>query len=493
MRACGILLPVASLPSKYGIGSFSKSAYTFVDTLAMAGQKYWQILPLGSTGYGDSPYQSFSTYAGNTYFIDLDDLVQQGLLTHEECEECDFGSNERYIDYGKLYQYRFRLLRKAYKRSGIEKKDSYQLFADNHKTWLPDYCLFMAVKEHFGGAPWQDWERGIRDRKPDALRRYQAKLAEEIGFHGFLQYVFYQQWMALKTYANQKGIKIIGDIPIYVAFDSADTWASPELFQFDQNNEPVAVAGCPPDGFSETGQLWGNPLYDWKYHQKTGYDWWCRRMAHCHMMYDVIRVDHFRGFDEYYAIPYGSRTAERGEWLPGPGIEFFNKMKERLGEVDIIAEDLGYLKPSVLKLLKETGYPGMKVLEFAFDSREESDYLPHNYRKNCVVYTGTHDNQTLQGWYQELNRKDREYADEYLDLKGRDSAEIHWSFIRPVLASVAKLAIIPMQDYLGLGAEARINQPSTIGGNWTWRLREGEFSAELAEKIRRLTRLYGRL
>lgn len=493
MRACGILMPVASLPSKYGIGSFSKSAYAFVDTLALAGQKYWQILPLGSTGYGDSPYQSFSTYAGNSYFIDLDALVDQGLLTVEECESYDFGCNERYIDYEKLYYSRFRILKKAYKRSRIEEKGDYQIFVKKHSTWLPDYCLYMAVKNHFGGISWNEWDVDIRNRKPEAIEYYVKEFAEEIQFHGFLQYIFYNQWMALKAYANSKGINIIGDIPIYVAFDSADTWAHPELFRFNENNEPDAVAGCPPDGFSRTGQLWGNPLYDWEYHRATGYEWWCQRIAYSRTMYDLIRVDHFRGFDQYYAIPYGHKTAESGRWLPGPGVEFFNKLKERLGEVDIIAEDLGYQTPSVLKLLKDTGYPGMKVLEFAFDSREESDYLPHNYTENYVVYTGTHDNQTLQGWFRELSPEDREYAVEYLDIKEKDISQIHWSFVRAVLASVAKLAVIPIQDYLGLGAEARINQPSTMGGNWTWRLQEEEFTKELAAKIRKLVKLYGRL
>lgn len=493
MRGSGMLLPVASLPSKYGIGSFSKSAYEFVDLCAEAGQKYWQILPLGPTSYGDSPYQSFSTFAGNPYFIDLETLIQEGLLTKEECDACDFGDNPHYIDYGKIYENRFDLLRKAYERSKFLGRQEYLDFKKANKDWLHNYGLYMAVKNHFHGVSWNQWDEDIRTRQPEAVERYEDEFSSEIDFYSYLQYLFQKQWTALKAYANGKGIQIIGDIPIYVAFDSADTWANPELFQFTSDGEPIAVAGCPPDGFSATGQLWGNPLYRWDYHEQTGFAWWIRRIRHCFTLYDIVRVDHFRGFDEYYAIPYGHTTAELGKWEKGPGLKLFTALKDALGDMPIIAEDLGFLTPSVLQLVHDTGYPGMKVLEFAFDSREESDYLPHNYPRNCVVYTGTHDNQTLKAWYQEMSDTDRNFAIEYMDLEGKNADQVQMSFIRAALASVADTAIIPLQDYLGLGAEARINTPSTLGDNWKWRLTEGEFTHELAAKIRRLAKIYGRI
>lgn len=493
MRACGVLLPVASLPSEYGIGSFSKSAYEFVDTLKAAGQKYWQILPLGPTSYGDSPYQSFSAFAGNPYFIDLDELIREGLLTKEEVGACDFGDDPRYIDYKKIYNERFKLLQQAFFRSKAGNNDGFQKFMSENREWLEDYCLYMAAKRKFGGASWSEWDEDIRNREPEALARYREMYSSEMRFYAYMQYLFRKQWMRLKEYANQNGILIIGDIPIYVAFDSADTWAAPEMFQFDENRRPVAVAGCPPDGFSATGQLWGNPLYDWDYHRQTGYSWWVKRMRHSFSLYDTVRVDHFRGFDEYYSIPYGDQTAEFGCWKRGPGIELFEVLKRELGDRPIIAEDLGYLTPSVIKLVKDSGYPGMKVLEFAFDSREESDYLPHNYTKNCVVYTGTHDNQTLKAWFYELSEEDRKLAMDYVNLYGRDEEAYNWEFIRLAMGSVANLAVIPIQDYLGLGAEARINRPSTLGGNWSWRLLKGEITEELIRKMRKLAKVYGRL
>jgi len=492
MRASGILLPIASLPSKYGIGSFSKSAYDFVDMLKEANQKYWQILPLGPTGYGDSPYQSFSTFAGNPYFIDLDALVSKGWLTEDECAACDFGNNKRYISYDKIYQSRFKILRLAYERSSVCDTFEFISFQQRNAYWLDDYCLYRAVKNHFGEVGWTLWDEDIRFGKPETRKRYEAELADEILFQGFLQFEFCRQWKKLKMYANNQGIKIIGDIPIYVAFDSAESWAHPELFWFDENRQPVEVAGCPPDGFSADGQLWGNPLYDWDYHKKTGYTWWMQRIAYSFELYDILRVDHFRGFDEYYAIPYGAKTAINGTWRPGPGYDIFEVLNKKLGELNIIAEDLGYLTPSVLKLVERTGYPGMKVLEFAFDSREESDYLPHNYQRNCVVYTGTHDNQTIRGWFEALNHNDKNFAIEYMNLYGRDEKDIHWEFIRLALSSVADLAVIPIQDYLGLDDSARINTPATLGDNWTFRLLEGEITKELLGKIRRMTKLYGR-
>lgn len=489
MRECGVLLPVASLPSKYGIGAFSREAYELIDTLKKGGWQYWQILPLGPTSYGDSPYQSFGAFAGNPYYLDLETLISEGLLKAEECDSLDFGDNPRDIDYGKLYENRYVLLRKAYERWKVKGCPTQEQAAPETE----DYCFFMALKDHFQGESWISWDEDIKLRRPEALKSYRDRLANEIGFYRFLQLKFQEQWKKLKNYANEQGVKIIGDIPIYVAFDSADSWAHPELFQFDEENRPIAVAGCPPDGFSATGQLWGNPLYRWEYHRQTGYEWWMRRMEYSFCLYDVVRVDHFRGFDEYYAIPAGNETAEYGSWEKGPGIEIFRKMEERFGHPNIIAEDLGFLTPSVLQLVKDTGFPGMKVLEFAFDSREESDYLPHNYQSNSVVYTGTHDNNTVQGWYQTMDAGDRDFAVRYMNNGNTKPEEIHWDFIRLALASVAKLAVIPVQDYLGLGEEARINEPSTLGKNWRWRMLPGELNDEIVEKARKMARLYGRV
>ena len=492
MRKSGVLLPIASLPGSYGIGCFSKEAYRFVDKLKEAGQSYWQILPLGPTGYGDSPYQSFSTFAGNPYFIDLEDLINRGYLTRTECESYDFGADTDAIDYEKIYLGRFRLLRQAYEKSDIGRDEQFQQFVLDNAYWLEDYALYMAVKDSFDGVSWVEWDEDIKLRQPEALKSYRDRYAKEIECYQFQQYIFYVQWEKLKAYANAKGIKIIGDIPIYVAFDSADAWANPELFWFDKDCSPIAVAGCPPDAFAATGQLWGNPLYRWEYHKETGYEWWIKRMAACFARYDVVRIDHFRGFDEYYSIPYGEVTAENGTWRKGPGYEIFEVWKEKLGEKEVIAEDLGFLTDSVIELVKRTNYPGMKILQFAFDSREESDYLPHNYTQNCVVYTGTHDNDTIVGWYEALEQNDKKLCDSYLNLLSCDRKQLHWELIRAAMASVAFLAIIPMQDFLGLGSEARINIPSTLGGNWRWRMGREDFTMELAEQIKAMTRLYGR-
>ncbi len=491
MRTGGILLPVSSIPSRYGIGTFSREAYEFVDFLEKAGQTYWQILPLGPTGYGDSPYQSFSTFAGNPYYIDLEQLTEEGLLRRADCEKCDFGDNEAYVDYEKIYLSRFKLLYKAFKNSNIEKNEEFHQFAADNADWLPDYALYMAIKDSLKGISWSEWDEDIKTRKSAALKKYRKELKEQILFYEFQQFLFQRQWMKLKKYANQKGIRIIGDIPIYVAFDSADTWSNPGLFQLDNSCTPTAVAGCPPDAFSATGQLWGNPLYRWDYHKETGYEWWMKRIAHCYELYDVVRIDHFRGFDEYYAIPYGNVTAEHGKWEKGPGYDLFKVMKEKLGDKAVIAEDLGFLTPSVIKLVKKTGYPGMKILQFAFDSREESDYLPHNYVRNSVVYTGTHDNDTTLGWLNAMNRKDRSFARRYLGI--RSNRDVQWEFIRAALSSVSDTAIIPMQDYLGLGSEARINTPSTLGDNWKWRMTQGQLTDELAEKIYKMSKMYGRV
>ena len=491
MRRSGVLMPVSSIPSRYGIGTFSRQAYDFINLLEQAGQTYWQILPLGPTGYGDSPYQSFSTFAGNPYYIDLEALIEKGWLTGEECDQYDFGDNEEYIDYEKIYLSRFKALRTAYENSRIKEQEDFQKFCRENAYWLDDYALYMAVKNSFGGKSWSEWDDDIRLRRPEAMKRYREKFADEIGFYQFQQYLFAVQWFALKAYANQKKIQIIGDIPIYVAFDSADTWANPELFQLDEDLIPVAVAGCPPDAFSATGQLWGNPLYRWDYHKETEYAWWMKRIAYCYDLYDVVRIDHFRGFDEYYSIPYGDPTAEFGHWEKGPGYDIFKTMKAKLGNKAVIAEDLGFLTDTVIKLVKKTGYPGMKILQFAFDSREESDYLPHNYTANSIVYTGTHDNDTTVGWYDTLNRKDKTFAKKYLNI--RSNKDVHWAFIRAALASVSDTCIIPMQDYLGLGTEARINMPSTLGTNWKWRMLPGQFTEELAEQMKDMARLYGRV
>lgn len=489
MRKSGILLAVSSIPSQYGIGTFSKEAYQFVDFLESAGQKLWQILPLGPTGYGDSPYQSFSTFAGNPYYIDLEEFIELGFLTNKECEAYNYGT-DRYVEYEEIFKSRFALLKLAFKRSNIEKNKEFQKFMEENRYWLDDYALYMAIKDSLGGISWISWDKDIKLRNKEAIRFYQEKLSDEILFYRFQQYYFSKQWKSLKVYANKKNIEIVGDIPIYVALDSADTWANPQLFQLDEECTPVAVSGCPPDAFSATGQLWGNPLYRWDYHKKTNYEWWLKRISYCYHLYDIVRIDHFRGFDEYYSIPYGDETAEFGEWEKGPGYDLFRVMKEKLGECKVIAEDLGFLTDTVIELVKKTGYPGMKVLQFAFDSREESDYLPHNYPHNCVVYTGTHDNDTTRHWYQTLNPKDRDFANRYLDIKSTEEA--CYRIIKSALGSVADTAVIPIQDYLLLGVEARMNTPSTLGTNWKWRLQKNQLTNELAYEIRKLTKLYGR-
>ncbi len=507
MRKSGILLPVSSLPSRYGIGTFSKEAYTFVDFLAEAGQSLWQILPLGPTGYGDSPYQSFSTFAGNPYYIDLEEFIRKGWLSRRECNACDFGDNDSYVDYEKIYRARFGLLKKACERCRPREDEDFLAFLEENSFWLPDYALFMAIKDSLGGICWIEWPEELKKRRAKALRECRQKLDPEILCYEFEQYMFAKQWQALKAYANGKGIEIVGDIPIYVSMDSADAWADPRLFQLDETCTPTAVAGCPPDGFSATGQLWGNPLYRWEYHKKTGYAWWIRRLEYCFRLYDVVRIDHFRGFDEYYAIPYGHATAEFGKWQEGPGYGLFAALHRALGDKAIIAEDLGFLTPSVLELLERSGYPGMKVLHFAFGDGAGNAYLPHNYKSNCVVYTGTHDNDTSAHWYETLEEAQRVQVDAYLGLSsgrriagkdnagksGRDGRRASRALIRAAMASVADTAIIPLQDYLGLGGEARINTPSTLGDNWKWRMKKGCLIKKLAAEIRELTGLYGRL
>ena len=493
-RSSGILLHPTSLPGKYGIGSLGKEAYKFVDFLKKSNQKLWQIFPLGPTGYGDSPYQCFSSFAGNPYLIDFDLLIEQNLLTEEDLKDVNFGGNEEYIDYGAIYNQKYPLLRKAYENfkanGNKELKEKLETFKTENSSWLDDYSLYISLKNFFNGLPWNEWEDDIRTRKEAAINKYKAELANEIEYHNFIQFLFFTQWNNVKKYANDNGIKIIGDIPIFVAVDSSDAWANPEIFLFDPELKPVKVAGVPPDYFSATGQLWGNPLYDWDKLKELNYKWWVDRVKANLSTCDIIRIDHFRGFDEYWAVPYGDKTAENGTWCPGPRTDLFNTIKNELGELPIIAEDLGTMTQGVIDLREATGFPGMKILGFAFDSKEENDYLPHTYTKNCVVYTGTHDNDTLIGWFTKANEDDKQFARNYLN--SRSDNEIHWDAIRGAWSSVASMAIAPIQDFLGLGSEARINTPGVASGNWQWRLKDGVLTDELAERIAKLTKVYSR-
>lgn len=496
MRTAGILLPISSLPSNYGIGCFGESAYKFVDWLKDAGQCYWQILPLVPTSFGDSPYQSFSTYAGNPYFINLETLIDKGWITREDCDRINFGKRKASINYKLLYEGRYRILRKAYENSAIAEDEGYQQFLRENNWWLSDYALFMAVKNFFGGVTWTEWPEDIRLRYGYAIEYYHKELYFDVEFQKFLQYLFIGQWNELKSYANAKGIQIIGDIPIYVSMDSADVWANPQLFQLDETLTPVAVAGCPPDGFSAIGQLWGNPLYRWEYHKQTGYDWWVTRLSYCFRLYDVVRIDHFRGFDEYYSIPYGEETAMNGHWEKGPGMDLFYTIRDRLGQKAVIAEDLGYVTDTVRALVRESGFPGMKVLEFAFDARDTgsaSDYLPHNYPVHSVAYSGTHDNETIVGWFDSITEEEVQMVRDYLCEYKTPLKDLYLAFIALVLRSSAEMCIIPMQDYLGKDNGSRMNFPSTVGTNWKWRVKESELTTSLQKKIRQMTRTYGRL
>lgn len=482
---------ISSLSEKYGIGTLGKKAYAFADFLEAAGQGYWQILPLGHTGYGDSPYQAFSAYAGNPYFIDLELLVDEGLLEEEDFAQLDFGDDEESIDYGKLFHERFKVLKIAYNNAKHRYHKEMCTFTKEN-FWVEDYALYMAIKEDHALVSWQEWEEDIKLRKPKAMAAYKEKLKEEINFWIYVQFEFFKQWRALKDYVNAKGIEIIGDMPIYVAADSADTWANSEIFKLDEDKNPTVVAGCPPDAFSDDGQLWGNPIYDWDYLEETGYAWWINRMQETLKLYDVVRIDHFRGFEAYWEIPYGDETAKNGQWVKGPNVKLFDAIKEALGEIKVIAEDLGYLTEELITFRDATGYPGMKVLQFAFDTREESDYLPHNYNKDCIVYTGTHDNDTTIGWLETTGPKvDVNFAKRYLKLDITEG--YHWGFIRGAWSSVADTAIAPMQDFLGLGNESRMNLPSTLGINWKWRMKDHELTEQLANRIYELTKMYGRL
>ena len=490
MRSSGVLMHITSLPSPYGIGTMGKEAYAFVDFLKKAGQSYWQILPLTPTGYGDSPYQSCSAFAGNYYLIDLDTLVKDGLLKKEDLQGITWFEKETKTDYGKLYNNRRSVLKKAFAR--FEEDDDYKTFCRANGNWLPDFCLFMALKDAAGGKIWLEWDEKLKHRDPDTLWETRKELKNEIRFYSFIQYQFYKQWEALRSYAHKNDIQIIGDVPIYVPLDSADVWSNPELFQLDKDLYPTAVAGCPPDPFCEDGQLWGNPLYRWDVLKKDGYVWWINRMQAAQKLYDVVRLDHFRGFASYWSVPYGDPTAREGKWVKGPGIHFINAVKAQLPELKLIAEDLGFLTQEVLDLRDESDLPGMKVLGFAFDSREPSDYLPYTYIPNTVCYTGTHDNMTMRQWLETADADAVAYATEYMHLNEKEG--MVWGVIRTAMSSVSDLCVVLMQDYLDLGAEARMNFPGTMSdANWTWRAKSGYITDQLAERILAMTKIYGRL
>ena len=484
-------MPISSLPSPYGIGTMGKAAYEFVDFLAQAKQAWWQILPVGPTSYGDSPYQSFSAYAGNPYLVDLDMLRVDGLLTAEEISAPDWGDDPACVDYAKIYENRIPLLRRAKERGWERDAEKVAAFVEKNRGWLPDYALFMALKRHFGMVAWTEWpDEDIRLRKAASVARYTADLAEDIELFTYIQYLFFAQWQALRSYAHEQGIGIIGDLPIYVAMDSADVWADPNSFQLDEKNVPKEVSGVPPDYFSEDGQLWGNPLYDWDAMKQDGFGWWIRRIEGASHLYDILRIDHFRGLESYWAVPYGETTAKIGRWVKGPGMDLVGVLTGWFPNIQFIAEDLGYLTPEVRQLLEDSGLPGMKVLEFAFDSREPSNYLPHTYTNHCVCYAGTHDNAPLMIWKEEAAKEDIAMAVQYLGLN--DGEGFHWGVLRGGMSSVADLFVAQMQDYLGLGKGSRMNVPGILGGNWQWRMLPGQITPELTERIADMTRMYGR-
>lgn len=485
-RSCGVLMHITSLPCDEGIGTLGKPAFQFIDWLKSAGQTYWQILPVNPTGYGDSPYQSPSSFAGNPLLIDLTELVNMGLLAPIDIKGREYGEDPNNVDYDKVYKQKDLLLRKAF--SKFEEDMPYLAFVQEQAWWLEDYALFMAIKKSYDLKPFLMWDKRLQKREDKALKQFSNENIAEIKFRYFEQYIFFLQWKKMKAYANSKGIRIIGDIPIYCALDSADVWAQPELFTMDTELNPVLVAGVPPDYFSATGQLWGNPLYNWDKMEQEGYSWWLSRIDYAMNMYDMVRIDHFRAFDTYYAIPATAKTAEYGNWKNGPGMKLFNAVKKELGDVNIIAEDLGDIFDSVKKLLSDTGFPGMRVLQFGFNNEhEDNSHLSHNYPFNCVAYTGTHDNDTILGWLKSADKKAAKMATEYVNAKY--IGKKHESFIRSVYQSPAVLAIIPMQDILGLGSKARMNTPSTVGGNWMWRMKK-QPSANLAKKLNRLAQAY---
>ena len=498
-RQAGVLMAVSSLPSRYGMGCFSLEAYKFIDFLAASGQSCWQILPLSPTGHGepcDSPYKAYSAFAGNPYYIDLQALIEDGALTQEECDAIDWGSDPSMVDYDKMNEHRIKLLRTAYDRTDLSTHPDFVRFCADNAWWLDDYALFMSLKDFFGDIPHQEWPEDIRMRWGFALDYYNEHLYFDIEFHKYLQYYFFRQWEAVKKYANERNIRIVGDIPIYVAPDSAAVWVHPELFQLDEEHLPQAIAGCPPDAFSATGQIWGNPLYRWDYHKSTGYSWWMSRLYQNFRLYDIIRIDHFRGFDQYYSVPADAESALEGHWEDGPGIDFFNCMNWMLGHKDIIAEDLGTMTRSVRKLVRESTFPNMKVIQFAFDPEDQGaagDYLPHNYNRNCVVYTGTHDNDTLVGWFKSASPEVRQLACAYVGMPNLKAAQAADAFIGLAMTSHANICIIPIQDWLGLGTEARMNVPARQAGNWAWRMKAGALTKKLGEKMLLTTQVHGRL
>ena len=484
---------LSSIPSPYGIGTMGQTAREFVDFLKQSGQSYWQLLPICPTSYGDSPYQSYSTFAGNPYFIDLDELEQKGLIEKADYQTMDWESCDERVNFGAQYHKRYPILHKAANKFLECPPEDFAEFCEKNDFWLTDFALFMALKDKHGGASWSDWKKELRNREEKALEEAKKQCEADILFWKVTQYLFFEQWNALKTYANEQGISIIGDLPIYVSLDSVDVWAQPELFQLDENKVPKEVAGCPPDGFSADGQLWGNPLYDWDYMEQDGYRWWIRRIQYLCHVYDVLRIDHFRAFAGYYAIPYGDTTARNGHWKQGPGMKLFSAVERTIGKQRIIAEDLGHVTDDVRQLLKDSGFPGMKVLQFAFDRRDDNgkEYLLHNFIEHCVAYTGTHDNDTILGWFYDADEEDTSYAREYLNIQNDDA--LHWDMMDAIWSSVAELAIVTSQDILGLGSEARMNQPSTVGKNWQWRALPGAFTPELAKKLYRRMEKYQRL
>lgn len=491
MRKSGILMHISSLPSEYGIGKMGKAAYDFVDFLVDAGVKCWQILPLSPTSYGDSPYQSFSVYAGNPYFIDFNTLKREGLLKKSDFKDVQWEDNNNCVNYELIYKHCFKVLKQAYKAFKRDISKSYKEFKQQNAYWLDDYALFMALKFANDGKAWYEWDKKLAMRDKAALKKASEELEQEIEFFKFIQFKFFSQWKNLKKYANDKGVEIIGDMPIYVSYDSVEAWGSPELFCFDKDKKPKAVAGCPPDDFSETGQLWGNPLYDWDYHKKTGYKWWIERLKFSAQCYDIIRIDHFRGFESYYTIPYGNETAEDGEWKKGPGAELFKTANKQLGSLNIIAEDLGFITDDVKEMLKEVGYPGMKVTQFAFGEGGKSEHLPHNYdSSNCIAYTGTHDNETLKGWVSSQSKDTLKFCMSYLNIKKKK--DIPKELIKLTWSSVAQIAVAQMQDFLNSDPSCRMNTPSTLGTNWQFRTKDEDFTSKLAKKISKLNKMYNR-
>ncbi len=491
MRKSGILLHLSSLPGPYGIGTMGKQAYAFVDFLAQAGQKYWQILPLAPTGYGNSPYSPFSTFAGNPFFIDPDLLREEGLLTQEELDSFTWGENPEHVDYGLVYRERNKLLTMAFRRFQPEGNEEYRVFFNRCRDWLEDYGLFMALKEKYGGASWQTWPISLMMRLPEALEEFREALDERIRFQYFLQFAFHHQWFALRKYANDKGIRVIGDVPIYLPLDSAEVWANPELFQLSPSRRPKLVAGCPPDSIYENGQTWGNPLYNWENLKADGYDWWIRRLKAAGRLYDLVRLNHFHGFVRYWAIPVEEGVPQKGSWMDGPGMDFICTIQKRLPKVEFIADDLGGMNTKVEELEQSSGYPGMRVVQYAFDSRGTGIYYPNLYPVNSVCYSSIHDDPPLKHWLDNASTEDLSRAKNFLGLNENEG--MVWGMIRGGMASASKICIVQMQDYLELGGEARMNCPGTQSEhNWAWRVKEGVFTEDLAKRILELSRRWGR-